>query len=66
MFNDKVLLKSQQRFKSDYDNEYTEQISEIALSSNHDKRLQTFDRITSHPYGTNAFKACENEMLSKI
>ena len=66
MFNDKVLLKSQQRFKSDYDNEYTEQINEIALSSNHDKRLQTFDRITSHPYGTNAFKACENEMLSKI
>ena len=66
MFNDKVLLKSQQRFKSDYDNEYTEQINEIALSSNHDKRLQSFDRITSHPYGTNAFKACENEMLSKI
>ena len=66
MFNDKVLLKSQQRFKSDYDNEYTEQINEIVLSSNHDKRLQTFDRITSHPYGTNAFKACENEMLSKI
>ena len=66
MFNDKVLLKSQQRFNSDYDNEYTEQINEIALSSNHDKRLQTFDRITSHPYGTNAFKACENEMLSKI
>ena len=66
MFNDKVLLKSQQRFKSDYDNEYTEQINEIALSSNHDKRLQTFDRITSHPYGTNAFKACENEILSKI
>ena len=66
MFNDKVMLKSQQRFKSDYDNEYTEQINEIALSSNHDKRLQTFDRITSHPYGTNAFKACENEMLSKI
>ena len=60
------MLKSQQRFKSDYDNEYTEQINEIALSSNHDKRLQTFDRITSHPYGTNAFKACENEMLSKI
>ena len=66
MFNDKVMLKSQQRFKSDYDNEYTEQINEIALRSNHDKRLQTFDRITSHPYGTNAFKACENEILSKI
>ena len=26
----------------------------IALSSNDDKRLQTFDRITSYSYGTNA------------
>ena len=34
----------------------------IALSSNDDKRLQTFDRITSYPYGINAFKAYESEM----
>ena len=26
----------------------------IALSSNDDKRLQTFDRITSYSYGTSA------------
>ena len=24
-----------------------------------------FDRITTYPYGTNVFKVCENEMLSK-
>ena len=36
------------------------------LSSNDDKRLQTCDKITMYPYGTNVFKACESEMLSKI
>ena len=66
LFNNKTILKSQQRFKSDYQNVYTEQINRIALSSNYDKRLQTFDKITTYPYGTNAFKVCESEMLSKI
>ena len=44
---------------------YTEVINKIALSSNDDKRLQTFDRITKYPDGTNTFKVCEREMLSK-
>ena len=49
-----------------YDHEvYTEEVNKIALSSNDDKRLQTFDKVTTFPYGTNAFKVCESEMLSK-
>ena len=60
MFNDKTILKSQQRFKSDCRNAYTEQINKIALSSNDEKRLQTFDKITTYPYGTNAFNVCES------
>ena len=64
--NDKIILKSQQRFKSDCHNVCTEQINKIALSSNDDKRLQTFDKTATCPYGTNAFKVCESEMLSKI
>ena len=63
--NDDLILKSQRRSKSDHHNVYTEQINKIALSSNDDKRLQTFDKITTYPFGTNAFKVCENEMLSK-
>ena len=55
LFNDKTILKSQQRFKSDYHNVYTEQIKKIALSSNDDKRLQIFDNITTYPYRINAF-----------
>ena len=50
LFNDKIILKSQQRFKSDYHNVYTEQINKIALSSNDDKRLQTFDKIMHLKY----------------
>ena len=45
LFNDKITLKSQQRFKSDHHNVSTEQINKIALSSNDDKQLQTFYKI---------------------
>ena len=64
MFNDKIILKSQQRFKSYHHNIYTEEINKIARSSNDDERLQTSDRIKTYPYGTNAFKVCESEMLN--
>ena len=36
-FNNKLILKSQQRFKSDHHNIYTEQINKITLSSNDNK-----------------------------
>ena len=39
-------------------------IKSSALSSNVDKRLQTFDKVATFPQGTNLFKLCENEMLS--
>ena len=63
LFNDKTKLKSQQTFKSDHHNVYTVENNKIALISDDDKRLQTFDRITTYPHGTNSFKVCENEML---
>ena len=59
----KNVYRSQQRFKSYNHDVYTEEVNKIALSSNDDKRPQTFDGITTHPYGTNVFKVCENEML---
>ena len=62
LFNNKTILKSQKRFKSDHHKVYTEEVNNIALSSNDDKRLQTFNRVTTYPYGTNAFKMCESEM----
>ena len=65
LFNNKIILKSQQRFKSDHHNVYTEQINKIALSSSDDKRSQIFDKIITYPYGANAFKVCKSGMLSK-
>ena len=65
LFDNKIILKSQQRFKSDDHNVHTQQFNKYALSSNDDKRLQTFDKTTTYPYGTNVFKVCESEMLSK-
>ena len=66
MYNNITILKSELTFKIDDHNVYTEEVIKAALNSNDDKRLQTFDRVTTYPYGTNAFQVCESEMLSKI
>ena len=65
LLNNKAILKSQLRFKSNHYPVYTEEVNKIALNSDDNKRLQTFDSVTTYPYGTNAFKVCETEMLSK-
>ena len=63
LFNGETILKSQQRFKSDRHKVQTEEVNKIALSADDDKRLQTFNRVTTYPYGTPAVKVCENEMM---
>ena len=65
LFDDKVIIRSQQRFRTDHHKVYTEEVNKIALSSNDDKRIQTFDKLTTYPYGTNAFMVCKNKMLLK-
>ena len=51
LFNDKVILKSQQRFRSDHHEVYTEEVNKIDLNSNDDKWIQTPDKITTYLYG---------------
>ena len=51
LFDNESMLKSQQRFKSENHEMYTENINKIALSSNDDKRIVALDRIMSYPYG---------------
>ena len=58
---DKIILKSQLKFKSDYHKVYTEEVNKIVQSSNDDKRSQTLDKITTYPYETNGIKVCESE-----
>ena len=62
LFNGEVILKSQQIFKSDHHKVYTEKVNKMALSSDDNKRLQTFNKVTTYPYETPAVKVCENEM----
>ena len=64
LLNNKNVYRSQQIFKSNNYDVYTEEFNKISLSANDDKRLQTNDRIKTYPYGTNAFKVCESEMLN--
>ena len=66
LLNNEIILKPQQRFKTERHDVYTEEVKKIALSSNDNKRLQTFDRITSYPYGTGSGKVCKTELLSKV
>ena len=61
LFKNEVLLRSQHRFRSDHHKVYTEEVNKIALSSNDDKRIQTFDKVTTYPYGTNVFMLCEKK-----
>ena len=65
LLNDEVIIRSQQRFRSDHHRVYTEEVNKIALSSNDDQKIQTFDKVTTFSYGTNVFKVCESEMILK-
>ena len=51
--NNKLILKTQQRFKSERHNAFTKEINKIPLSSNDDKRMQSIDSIETYPYEIN-------------
>ena len=40
LFNNKTIMRSQLRFKSDHHNMYTEEVNKTALNSSDNKRLQ--------------------------
>ena len=60
--NNKLVLKPQQRFKSERHNIFSEEINKIALSSNDDKRIQSIDLIETYAYGTR--KVIEKDELN--
>ena len=66
LLNNEIVLTSQQRFKSERHDVYAKEVNKIALSTNDDKRLQTFDRIPSYPYGASAGIVCKTEILNKL
>ena len=60
-----ILRNESQALRSDHHRVYTKEVNKIALNSNNDKRIQTFDKFTAFPYETNILKVCESEMQSK-
>ena len=66
LLNNKIVYWSQERVQSYNHHVYTEEVNKIVLSKNDDQRIQTFDGIETCPYGTNAFKVCESEVLTII
>ena len=61
--NNKSILKTQQRFKSETHNVFTEEINEITLSSNDDKRMQLFESIETYTHGTSKDLLKEKEEI---
>ena len=42
---------------------HTEEVRKVALSNNHDKRLQTYDKTTTYPFGAGVGRMCKTELL---
>ena len=60
--NNKIILRSKQRFKSKAHNVFTENVNKIALSFNDDKTLQSFNsKIIS--VWNKCCKSCKEEFL---
>ena len=51
--NNKLILKTRQRFRSKKCNVFNEEINKITLSSNNDKKIQSTDSIETNSYGMN-------------
>ena len=61
--NNKLILKTQQRFKSERHNVFTEEINKIALSSFDGKRMRSFDSRQTYAYGTSKDLICKIEKM---
>ena len=51
LFNNETTRCTQQRFKSDHHKISTQSVQKIALNNKDDKRIQSFDGITTYPIG---------------
>ena len=65
LFNNETVKCIQHRIKSTPFSVDTVQINKIALKNSDDKRLRSFNGITTYPYGTSAFMVCLEELKMK-
>ena len=62
LFNSEVVKCTQYRIKNTPRSVDTVQVNKIALKNNDDKRLRSFNGITTYSYGTSAFVMCIEEL----
>ena len=60
LYNNETIRCSQQIFKSDYHNIYTQTVHKTELDHEDDKRIQSFDGIHTYPYGI------DNHLLNEL
>ena len=65
LFNNETVKCIQHRIKSTPFSVDTVQINKIALKNSDDKRLRSFNGITTYPYGTSTFMVCLEELKMK-
>ena len=63
--NNESILKTQQSLKRERKNGFTEEINKIALSLNHDKRMQSSDSIETCAYGTSKHLQSVTKIMGK-
>ena len=61
--NNKLTLKTKQRFKSERRNVFTEEINKIALSSNDDKKIKSIDSVKTYANGMKKDLVCKNKKI---
>ena len=68
LFNNETIRCTQQRFKSDYHNIYTQTIHKTASDNKDDKRIQSFNGIHTYPYriGKYLINKLEAEFRNKL
>ena len=59
----KLILKTQQRFKSERHNVFTVEINKISLNSNDEKRMQSTDSVEISAYGISKDLVSEKEEI---
>ena len=63
MQNNKLILKTRQRFKSEKHNDCIEEINKIALDSNGDKRMQSIDSAETYAHRKSKDLALKSEKI---
>ena len=62
----KVILKTQERFRSERHNVFTEEINKIGLSLNDDKRMQSIESIETYADEMSKDLTCKKEKIKCI